>query len=133
MYLNRLILLSAIFLTLIGCTDEPQLPSYKAELLYGRWELTDAWRRNKKTEMLIGTYYEFNQQGFMRTNFPSDMESKNHPYEFDGRTITLKEKDGFIYSVDTLTNSTLIFSTTYSKFPFKLAFSKKDSTLLTSG
>ena len=133
MYLNRLILLFTIFLTLIGCTAEPQLPSYETELLYGRWELTDAWRRHKKTEMLIGTYYEFDQQGFMRTNFPTDMESKSHPYEFDGRSITLKDKEGFIYRVDSLTNSTLIFSTTYSNFPFKLAFSKKDSTLITSG
>ena len=77
--------------------------------------------------MLTGTFYEFSTNGTLRTNFPSELEASDHPFKFDGRTITLTEKDNISYTIDTLTHSTLVFSTTYSNFPFKLAFLKMES------
>ncbi|MEO1261211.1 MAG: hypothetical protein AAFZ15_20580 [Bacteroidota bacterium] len=125
--MNKLLFTSFIFLTFVACTEEPNTPTYEDELLHGRWELTDAWRRNKKTEMLIGTYYEFNPTGTMRTNFPSEMDTGDHPYEFDGKIITVNDMENVFYTIDTLTESKLIFTTVYSNFPFKLSLIKNDS------
>ena len=127
MNLNKLLFICVILLTYISCNEDPDTSVYEEELLHGRWELTDAWRRNKKTEMLIGTYYEFDPSGSMRTNFPSEMDNGEHPYEFDGKVITINDQENVFYNIDTLTRSTLIFSTTYSNFPFKLALTKMDS------
>ena len=92
--------------------------------LIGIWELTEAWRSNKKIETLDGTYYVFGNNGQMSTNFNSQMENE-YEYVFDGRQITQKGEQETIYQIDSLTHSVLILSTTLRKFPFKMTLAKK--------
>ena len=111
-----------------ACEEDQKEPSYEKQALLGKWELTEAWRNNRKTETLVGTFYEFEETGKMRTNFPLDMVHGEYEFEFDGREIIQKGKLETIYKIDTLTNSTLIFSTTFNKSSFKLAFGKHIAT-----
>ena len=125
MYLSKLIPSLLFLLAFSACEHEPKVPTFDIQLLTGRWELTNAWRNNKKTETLIGTYYEFESKGIMRTNLSLDMQEDEYEYEFDGINITQIGELETVYHIDSLTNSTLIFSTTFSDFPFKLELSKK--------
>ncbi len=126
MILHKLFPLVLGLTIFVACgEDEPKAPTYDKEYLIGRWELTDAWRSNKKTETLTGIYYEFATTGKMNTNFTLDMTDGEFPYEFDGRNIIQKGKMDRSYTIDSLTRETLIFSTVFNDSNFKLALVKK--------
>ncbi len=125
MYLNKFLPLFFLNVVFLACEPEPKTPVYEKQDLIGQWELTEAWRNNRKTETLVGTYYNFDDNGHMSTNFNLDMQESSYEYEFDGRQITQKGEEETVYHIDSLTSSTLIFSTTFHNFPFKLALTKK--------
>ncbi|MEZ4952980.1 MAG: hypothetical protein R2825_05340 [Saprospiraceae bacterium] len=126
MYLNKLLPLFLIISVISACgEDEPKTPTYEKQYLIGRWELNEAWRGNKKTETLTGIFYEFDTKGKMHTNFTMDMTEGEFPYDFDGRTIFQKGPTDRTYAIDSLTNETLIFSTNFNDYQFKLALGKK--------
>ena len=125
MYLKNFLPFFCCLFLCSACEHEPKPPSYDKQLLLGHWELSAAWRNNKKTETLTGTYYKFEGSGVMRTNFTADMQEGEVEYEFDGRDIIQKSEPETVYQIDSLTSSTLIFTTTFHEFPFKLALSKK--------
>lgn len=134
MYPKKLFLCVFALLLLAGCQDEPKSPSFDEQLLYGRWNLQEALRNNRKTETLTGTFYEFEPNGVMHTNFTPDqnMTPGEFAYEFDGRTITRKDDSESYYQVDSLSQSTLILSTTYGQYQFKFTLNRVDSEQLES-
>jgi len=119
-------ILSLLFLTLFlsSCDNEPQLPSFNKKYLLGRWELAQAVRNHKRTETLTGTYYEFGKNGKMKTNLTPDLSEKQYSYDFDGRAITQKGTECIVYQIDSLSESTLIFSMNINNYPFQLMLNK---------
>ncbi len=124
MKLYRLLPFFIAFLFFSACDNEPHDPTFEKKYLIGKWELTDAWRNNKKTETLTGTYYEFGEDGMMKTNLTTDLTEKEFPYEFDGRSITQKGTQNVVYSLDSLSEAVLIFSMSINNFPFRLVLAK---------
>lgn len=124
--MNPNIFISLLILTFLfsACEKEPKTPIYDKEYLYGRWELTDAWRNKKKTEMLVGTFYEFDREGQMRTNFNMEMTEKNFEYDFDGQVITQKSEPISLLIIDSLTESTLMFNMEFNNSKFKMGMGK---------
>ena len=122
---NKLLTLSLLLFLFSACQEEPETPIYDKEHLYGRWELTDAWRNQKRTEMLVGTFYEFDRQGIMKTNFNMEMTPKDFPYEFDGKAISQKSTPESILLIDSLSHSTFIFYMVFNNSTFKMAMGKK--------
>ena len=125
MNLNNLFPFFLLLIMFSACAEEEaKEPAYDKQHLIGKWELTEAWRKGKKTEMLTGIYYEFDETGDMRTNFTPNMQESEFTYGFDGNHIIQKGEKESVYVIDSLTNSTLIFSTIFINYPFKLAFNK---------
>ena len=122
----RIISLFAAFLLLFqtACKDEPEHPNFDASKLVGRWELETGWRNNRETQTLTGTYYEFTDDGKMRTNLtPSTLEIE-FPYSFSGNEIKQKSEPPAIYQIDSLTDTVLIFGMKINDIPFRLAMKK---------
>ncbi|MBI5917502.1 MAG: hypothetical protein HY842_19210 [Bacteroidetes bacterium] len=120
---NSLLFLGS-FLLLSACGDEHRKPVFQQNNLIGRWELANAWRNGKQTETLTGTFYEFSEDGSMKTNLtPSAMEAE-FPYRFLGNEIRQEGEPSVVYSIDTLTGSTLSMSMTINNFPFRLELQK---------
>ncbi len=124
MNLLKLLPLITVFVFLSACENEPQGSTFEKKYLIGKWELTDAWRNNRKTETLTGTYYEFAENGMMKTNLTSDLSEGIFAFEFDGKTLIQKGTEEVVYSLDSLTETILIFSMNIKNFPFKLALTK---------
>ncbi len=117
-------LLSALLLLQTACQDDTGSTSFEKNQLLGRWEIAEAYRNGKKTETLTGTFYEFGEDGNMRTNLnPAAME-ESYPFEFDGQKIQQKGGVKTEFAVEELTDSTLIMKMTISKFPFRLMLNK---------
>ena len=111
-------------MTLLACQNEPQQSDFDQSRLTGRWEIDKAWRNGKQTETLTGTYYEFGEDGAMRTNLTPTLVEDEFSYDFSGNEIKQKSEPAVIYTVQSLTDSLLVFSMTINKFPFRLQLRK---------
>lgn len=64
---SALLAAGALFGLVQGCQNEDE---QIRQLLTGRWELSRAFRNDKSTETLKGTYFVFSAAGKMETNLP---------------------------------------------------------------
>ncbi len=114
------------FFFIASCKDEPQHPNYSVEKLTGRWELLRGWRNGKIAQTLTGTYYEFTEDEKLRTNltFTSSAQEMEFPYDIDKNEIHQKSSPPAIYTIDSLTDSTLIFNMLINNVPFRLELTK---------
>ena len=108
----------------ISCEEEPKEPTFDKDLLIGRWELQDAWRRGKKTETLTGTFYEFKKEGTMVTNLTPSMNILEYEYTFDGKTLMQKGDTEITFDIENLNDSLFTFSMVIQNFPFKLIMNR---------
>lgn len=92
----------SLALVLHSCTE----PSGSQATLEGRWELTQATRNQTATEILNGTYFQFNANGTMETNLPVGVPAPT-PYELVKNEIRQKSKPPVKYLIKTLSDSTL--------------------------
>lgn len=114
-------LLSFLFM---ACKDEPQQPVLDKNKLTGRWELVKGWRNGKEAQTLGGTFYEFTEDEKLRTNLtPSTLEME-FPYSFSSNEIKQKSDPPAVYTVDSLTDTILIFNMTINNVPFRLEMKK---------
>ena len=132
MYLKKFLLIFCTLSLFISCEEDAKSPSFEKDLLYGRWELTEAYRNSRKTETLTGTFYEFNENGNVKTNFTPqhNMVAHEFPFDFNGKEIKLKGEQEFLYQVDTLSQDLLMVSTNFDRFRFKFTLNKADSVQL---
>jgi hypothetical protein len=121
--------LASLLLSMASCKNDPQKPVFDQNKLIGRWELQSGWRNGRQTQTLTGTYYQFLQDGKMKTNLtPSTLEAE-FPYSYSDNQITQKSEPPAIYSIDSLTDSVLVFNMTINNVPFRLEMIKAtDST-----
>ncbi len=112
--------LFVILSILSACKDEPKQPAFSQNLLTGRWEIDKAWRNGKQTETLTDTYYEFDEDGKMRTNLTPTLLDDEFDYEFSGTEIMQKSEPPVTYTIENLTDSLLVFKMTINNYPFRL-------------
>ncbi|GJM34866.1 MAG: hypothetical protein DHS20C18_38670 [Saprospiraceae bacterium] len=93
------------------------------ELLLGKWELQKASRNGRVTESLTDLYFEFFQDGKMRTNISGLPESVS--YEVDGNTI--HQREGQLeadYAIESLSDTLLILMTKINDYNFNFVLTK---------
>jgi hypothetical protein len=109
----------------MACQSEsPKAKSYNKADLIGHWEISKAWRNGKQTETLTGTYYEFGEDGNMKTNLTPTTMEESYGYSFSGHEIKQKGETEITYKVDSLTPNFLAMSMAIQNFPFVLELNK---------
>jgi hypothetical protein len=116
----------AFFLSWIACkNDSPKAPPFDKALLHGRWEIAEAWRNAKPTETLVGTFYEFGNNGKMKTNLTETMMEEEFEYDLKNNVISQASKpEETLYQIEALSDSSLTLSTSIRNIPFRLRFFK---------
>ncbi len=90
-----------------SCKSEPE---ENFDALVGQWELETATNNGKPTELLTGLYFNFEDDGSMRTNVTGSPESVTYSIA-DG---TIQQREGRIdvdYEIQTLNDTLLILTT----------------------
>lgn len=118
-FLSYVLLLSSLCLTTACGEDDIQ----NTDMILGRWDIQEALRGGRPTESLDELFFEFFEEGKMRTNITgSEAEAS---YEIDGDQLLQRggplEAD---YTIQMLTDSVLVLTTTISSFNFNLQFSR---------
>ena len=116
--------LASLLILQLSCKEDTKQVSYQSAQLTGRWEMTTAVRNGKPIETLVGTYFEFDESGKMRTNLTKTTLEEEFPYQFSGVEIKQKSDPPTFYTIDTLNESMLGMSMTLNNFLFKLSFKK---------
>lgn len=91
--------------------------------LLGRWDIQEALRSGRPTESLDNLFFEFFEEGKMRTNITG--AAVDGSYEIDGDQ--LNQRGGPLetnYTIQTLTDSVLVLTAVINKLDFKLQFSR---------
>ncbi|PHN01440.1 hypothetical protein [Flavilitoribacter nigricans] len=106
--------------SLLACgEDEIQ----DTDLILGRWDIQEALRSGRPTESLDNLFFEFFEEGKMRTNITGS--TVDGSYEIDGDQ--LQQRGGPLetnYTIQSLTDSMLVLSAMINKFDFKLQFTR---------
>ena len=93
------------------------------DLILGRWDIEEALRSGRPTESLDELFFEFYEEGKMRTNITGS--TVDGSYKINGDQLhqsgTPLEVD---YTIQTLSDSMLILTTLINKLDFRLQFSK---------
>ena len=111
-----------VFLLLLGsCKQEP---TEDPQDLIGYWEIQSAYRNGQQTESLDELFFEFFEDGTMRTNIsgiPTDAA-----YTVKGNSINQLESDMDVaYSIEEATDSTLTLTTTIRNYNFRFDLGKR--------
>lgn len=102
----------------MACESEPK-ENYNS--LHGKWELESATKNGKITELLTGLFFDFAEDGSMRTNVTGTPESVNYAV-VEG---VIQQREGRIdldYQIRTLNDTLLVLSSKIrnSSFVFNL-------------
>lgn len=120
----RLSLLSLLlFISIIGCQTDSKKNASNAELILGRWDIQEANRNGRITESLAELYFEFYEDGSMRTNLTG--ASEQCKFELDNNNLYQREsKMDADYVIEELSDSSLVVSTELRGASFKFLLSK---------
>ncbi len=107
-------------LLLFSCAgkDKNEVIDHTPELIVGKWELQKATRNDRETESLTNLFFEFTEEGRIRTNLIG---------KEDGGLYTIEDKlvqqrEGIVdidYTINQISDSLLILSTTLRGFNFQ--------------
>ncbi len=101
---------------LTGCQEDQS--DKKEELLLGRWEIQQAYRNGKTTESLEELYFEFYQDGKMKTNLLGATETASYELE-DGKLLQLDSQMDINYNIQELNDSLLVMTTQLRDYDFR--------------
>lgn len=90
--------------------------------LTGRWELRKAFRNQKETGNLAGTFFKFGDDGKMTTNLTGSDETADFTYEKD--EILQKSFQPVKYQVKSSDDSSLTLVTTMRGIEFELQLAR---------
>ncbi|NRB52679.1 MAG: hypothetical protein HRU41_33770 [Saprospiraceae bacterium] len=108
------------FLFLLGCKSESV---DNTDQLIGRWDIREAKRNGQATESLDQLYFEFFQDGNMKTNILGADEEAT--YELDDNTIRQRESQLPIdYTIESISDTSLIMNATINRFNFRFQLGK---------
>lgn len=110
-----------LFLSLATACGEDTIEN--DDLILGRWDIQEALRSGRPTESLDNLFFEFFEEGKMRTNITGS--TLDGTFKIDGDQLLQRggplEAD---YKIETLTDSVLVLTALINKFDFKLQFSR---------
>lgn len=108
------------FLFSIGCGNEKDDPT---RFVYGKWEIDTALRNGSKTELLTGLFFEFVEDGSMRTNITGAAESV-HFEIIENKIIQREGRVDMDYDIVTLNDSSLVIKTSIRNSALELNLKK---------
>jgi hypothetical protein len=121
--MNKLLsgsLLILLIMSQMACKSEPK-ENYDS--IYGKWELETATNNGKPTELLTGLFFEFSEDGSMRTNVTGTPESVN--FAVAEGIITQREgRFDIDYEIKSLNDTLLTLSTRIRNAGFQFRLSK---------
>ena len=103
-----------------ACGDDE---TQNTDLILGRWDIQEALRGGRPTESLDQLFFEFFEEGKMRSNITGSVVDDSYEIEGD----QLEQRGGPLeadYTILALTDSVLVLSAMINKFDFKLQFSR---------
>jgi hypothetical protein len=89
-----------------GCNNEDE---QIRGMLSGRWELARAFRNEKATETLSGTYFVFTDEGKMETNLPVGADAPV-PFDLKNKVIEQQTPQAIRYCIKELSASSMVLS-----------------------
>lgn len=106
-----------------ACTEDLE---QTRQSLNGRWELSQAFRNQKQTEMLSGVYFQFEAGQSMRTNFPASGEDAA-PFDLLSRDEIVQQfpVQPVHYKIKSLSDTTLVLTTELRGALFELQLVKR--------
>lgn len=110
--------LSLVFLT--ACGPDTEIDEETQNQLVGRWELQEAYRNGAPAESLEDLFFEFTEEGEMRTNILGATTQIN--YLFAGDKIVQTGGDNGMevaYTVASVTDTSLVLTTSLRRYNFK--------------
>ncbi len=113
-----LISLATLF---VACQSEPDNAE---QLLMGRWEIQNAYRNGQPTQTLEGLFFEFSEDGLMKTNLPISAEAARYELE-DGLIRQLDVDDPLEFEIVSISDSTLAMGSKIRKFDFRFLLQKR--------
>ncbi len=114
----------AFLLFQTACNNDPKPPDIDESQLVGRWEIESGYRNGKKIETLVGTYFEFSQEGKLKTNLTPSATEEQYDYSVDGNIINQEGELPVNYTIDSLTEVQLNVSMVINNFPFQVFLKK---------
>jgi hypothetical protein len=103
-----------------ACESEPK-ENYGP--LYGKWELETATNNGKPTELLTGLFFDFAEDGTMKTNVTGMAEKVN----FTLKEGKIEQREGRIdldYEIKSMNDSSLVLITKIRNASFQFNLSK---------
>lgn len=107
-----------------ACNNDPKKVDIDENLLVGRWEIETGYRNGKKIETLVGTFFEFSQDGKMKTNLTPTAAPEEYEFSVDGNIINQEGEPPVTYTIDSLTENQLNVSMTINNYPFQVFLKK---------
>lgn len=118
-FIQNALLVLGLFLTFACGEDDIQ----NTDLILGRWDIQEALRSGRPTESLDQLFFEFFEEGKMRTNITGSVTDGS--YEIDGGQLLQRgvplETD---YTIQTLTDSVLVLTAAINRYDFRLQFTR---------
>lgn len=110
-----------VLLTACGNDGDFQLSD-----LTGRWDIREAYRDGKATDTMIGMYYEFSEDGKLKTN----MTGADEEYQFELSGDEIRQREGTIetdYKIESLLDKELIITTTLQGKYFRIVLDQSEN------
>ena len=107
-------LLSAFLLS--ACVNDGDIQTSD---LVGRWDIREAYRDGKPTDTMVGMYFEFSEDGQLKTN----MTGADEAYSFELSGEEIRQREGTIetdYKIESLLESELTITTTLQGKHFRM-------------
>lgn len=120
--MKRILWVSLTLISLLSVACKRDAAGTKEKLI-GRWEITEAYRNDRLTESLAELYFEFFADGKMQTNITGNPEQATYSLRSD----KISQRDSSIdadYTLEEITDSTMIMSTTLRNFSFRFLLHK---------
>jgi hypothetical protein len=106
-----------------ACKGKQSKTDDKSTLIHGRWELSKAFRDDSETQTLVGTFFEFGEDGNMRTNLPVQTE-ESAPYTLEPNWIKQGGSVPLDYSIKLLSATELVLILDLQGIRFEMIFAK---------
>lgn len=104
-----LILMTTFF---AACENDPKIPEIKLDpnLLIGKWNLTDATVNKIPSPRLDGAYFEFKNDGVLKTNIMGSVEEGKYEMNVEKKTLTQRTAKTIEYNVEKLVKDSLVMN-----------------------
>ena len=111
---KKLLSLALLILVMMACKSEAINVNKKQ--LHGFWELTEAKRNGKATDLLKGGYFYFGSTGKMATNIQGDTITEL--YQLEGDLIKTLGPENLAFKVNYISKDTLKLTSKIGKSNF---------------